>query len=223
LLACGPTGKSGDGQTAWALDALISYQGKTTHLILDVADGTGGSGNYKLDEPITYSIYIRDDAGEAEIANLEQKLKVIPSVVDVHFLSKDAVEAEQSKADPNYAAERAVLGYNALPARLDIKVTSPNTLAMVKQLTTASGLMDPTGILDRSQSSTALTDSRGAAELRIDPAGLNNKSQEGAPLFAQLGTLNLSNDLRAGVFNVTVTTDGEGNISSNSLQGSFSC
>jgi hypothetical protein len=223
LVSCGPTVNSGAGQNAWVLDALVSYGGQTTHLILDVADGNGGSGDYRLDAPIVYNIYIRDDASEAEIANFEQKLTTIAGVVEVQFLSKDQVEAQQSKLDPNYAAERAVLGYNALPAELNVRITTPNIYATINQLAASSGVVDQSGVTPRRPNQEAVTDSRGAAELRIDSAGIGDKSQARASLFAQAGQLTLNSDLRSGTFSVTVTTDASNQPSPNSLQGSFTC
>jgi len=223
LVFCGPTGKSGAGQNAWVLDALVTYAGQSTHLILDVADGSGGSGDYRLDEPIVYDIYIRDDAGEAEIANFEQKLTTVAGVVDVQFLTKDQVEAQIRSQDPNYAAERAVVGFNPLPAELKVRVTTPNILATVKQMATSRGLTDTSAYTPQTSTPETLTDSRGAAELHIDSAGMGDTSQANASLFAETGTLTLNSDLRSGTFSVTIGTDSAGNTSPGSLQGSFTC
>jgi len=101
---------------------------------------------YELDQEkhnlSSVSVYLQDSASLASINNFEMRLEADPRVKSVTFFDKDTVEQEHRVQDPSYAAERSVLGYNTLPARLDIVTKNLNDLSKLNDIATASPLAD---------------------------------------------------------------------------------
>jgi cell division transport system permease protein len=101
---------------------------------------------YELDQEkhdvSSVSVYLQDSASLASINNFEMRLQADPRVKSVTFVDKDVVEQEQRVRDPSYAAERSVLGYNTLPARLDIVTKNLNDLSKLNDVAKASPLAD---------------------------------------------------------------------------------
>jgi cell division transport system permease protein len=101
---------------------------------------------YELDQEqqnvSSVSIYLQDSASLASINNLEMRLQADSRVKSVTFVDKDVVEQEQKVRDPSYIAERNVLGYNTLPARLDIVTKNLNDLSKLNDIAKASPLAD---------------------------------------------------------------------------------
>jgi cell division transport system permease protein len=101
---------------------------------------------YELDQEkhdvSSVSVYLQDSASLASIDNFEMRLEADPRVKSVTFVDKDAVEEEQRIRDPSYVQERSVLGYNTLPARLDIVTKNLNDLGTLNNIAKASPLAD---------------------------------------------------------------------------------
>ena len=102
--------------------------------------------NNKLEEEkqnvSSISLYLQDSASLASIYNFKTHLEADPRVRNVTFVDKDTVEQQEKVQDPSYNASRSALGYNPLPARLDITTKNLADLSRVNDVAKGSPLAD---------------------------------------------------------------------------------
>ena len=78
----------------------------------------------RLTRDVEISAYLRDDATPAAVASLGERLRRLPEVEDVRFLSKADALALFQKQNPEDKALLDGLGENPLPASYQVKLSS---------------------------------------------------------------------------------------------------
>lgn len=75
-----------------------------------------------LEERVEIVAYLRDDAGTAEIAEMERALSALPEVLRVEFVTKEEALAKARRELPEFREVMTDLAVNPLPASLEIEL-----------------------------------------------------------------------------------------------------
>lgn len=104
----------------------------STFFIINIALNTGISS---IQEKIDLSAYLKDDAPEAEVLNLQTELASFSEVQTVKYVSKDEALSrykEQNKNNPKLLESLEGLE-NPLPASIEVKVSDPQYIEKVAE------------------------------------------------------------------------------------------
>lgn len=88
-------------------------------------------------------IYLKDGVSLASISHLETALRRDPRVLSVSFENKDAAKKENSLTNPNLGHETDVVGFNPLPASLNVTSRQLKDLQSLSDEASAQALVDP--------------------------------------------------------------------------------
>ena len=130
----------------------VSLAGVCTMGLILVLVGTLSLGTYLLTNVLhdqesrasKLKIYIADGVSLADVANFQHQLERDPRVLDVSYENKDAASKEAASSFGDIANAIPALGYNPLPASLNVDVKQLRYLSQLNTDVSSSPLVDAT-------------------------------------------------------------------------------
>ena len=109
-------------------------------VFIPIVQATNGAAN-TVRSRVEVDVYFKSGATKADEARVEQKIRKIPHVGQIKFVSKEQALAQQQRADPS---AYKLLGSNPLPDTYQVIPTDPKYVLSVRDaLTPNSGRFDP--------------------------------------------------------------------------------
>jgi cell division transport system permease protein len=114
---------------------ILTLMTLSTFFVINVALGTGVKA---IQDKIDMSVYLKDNAKQANVIDLQEALAGLSEVKSVKYISKDEAMARFKQQNSNNKALLDSLNQvgNSLPASLEIKVNNPDKLDAINSVLT---------------------------------------------------------------------------------------
>jgi cell division transport system permease protein len=190
-------------RNAWLAIAAIAIMTVTLTIILFsiVANATFANTIAQINDKIDISVYLKDDITDKQRRQLTERLKELPNVRDVSYVSKeDALEKYRTdNADKQSLLQAISETGNPLPASLSIDPVDPTKIETIRQF-----LDKPENkVLQDPQAGTSYSGERKVAIDNISHATniLQRVGVVAVLLFAVISVLIIFNTIQMAIFN----------------------
>jgi cell division transport system permease protein len=174
----------------------------TLILFLVIANAAFGNTIQQINNKINVSVYLSDSVTDQQLTNFESKLKQLPNVKSIQYVSKDEALAQYKAEHANNldllkAVDEA--GTNPLPASLQIEPKDTNRIQDIKTFLDRPEYM----ALQDPQAGTSYSGERKIAIDKIarSTSLIREAGAFGVILFAFISALIIFNTLKMAIFN----------------------
>jgi cell division transport system permease protein len=188
-------------RNAWLAVAAIAVMVITLTIVLFsvIANATFNKTIQDITDKIDISVYLKDEVTENQKDELISKLKTLPEVKSVEYVSKeDALERYREQNEDNIDLLLAISQTdNPLPASLQVKPVDPNNIEPVRQF------IESNEIKSLQSDPTSYSGDRKEAIDRISQATsfFRRAGVIGVVVFAVISMLIIFNTIRMTIFN----------------------
>ncbi len=188
-------------RNAWLAVAAIAVMVITLTIVLFsvIANATFANTVQQITDRIDISVYIKDDVTEQQKDDLITKVKGLPEVKSVEYVSKDEALKRYRKQNENNLDLLLAISQtdNPLPASLQIKPVDPNNIEPIRQF------LETDEIKAMQSEQTSYSGDRKAAIDKITQATtfFRKAGITGIIVFAVISMLIIFNTIRMAIFN----------------------
>lgn len=188
-------------RNAWLAVAAIAVMVITLTIVLFsvIANATFANTVRQITDRIDISVYLKDDVTTERKDELVSRLKAMPEVKSVDYVSKDQALERYIQQNENNLELRLAISQtdNPLPASLQVKPTDPNNIEPIRQF------LETEEIKAYQSEQTSYSGDRKAAIDKITQATafFRKAGVVGVVIFAVISMLIIFNTIRMAIFN----------------------
>lgn len=153
----------------------------------------------ELSKNLKVSVYLKDDAPQADVAKLQKTLALNPNVADVEYISKDAAQQQFTQSyqnDQKLLEGLALIGSNSLPASLEVSVSDLSKIQQVGNIPLQSNYTNVVDSVSLGKTDAKKTIDRAASAQKY----ITTASIVAAIIFAVVSMLIIFNTIRMAIF-----------------------